>query len=141
MAATSGAFSAQGGYNQSGGGYYLIMSTISPANLFSITTAASGSGGAVVPPVLGTYSAWATDGAASTFLSSGNVLKDMGKTIVLANGRAYRKFQAVGSYGTTNGVVGSAGTALTTGYLTGYLEVPSGGGQTATLTNLIARMS
>lgn len=139
MAAASGAFGSKCGYNQSAGGYYLIVSTIAPANLLSVSTAASGSGGATVPAVLATYSGWAADGQFSTLLTAGNVLKDMGKTVVTA-GRTYRKFQATANVNlSTNGVTGTAATALNTGYLTGYLEVPQGGAP-ATTTNLIARM-
>ena len=47
MAANSSAYGAKAGYNQSGGDYLLIVSTITPANL-NVLTPGTGSGGVPV---------------------------------------------------------------------------------------------
>ena len=119
MSAYSGAF-GNCGYNQSGGGYYLVVSTVQ-GQLLNYTPG-SGSGGATT---VGSFAPQFTDGVAaypSSLFVAGKVLKDMGKTIV-SSGQTFRKFQAVGpqSLG-TNGVVGPAPA-----YLTGYLEVSRDG--------------
>ena len=137
MATYSGAFGNKAGFNQSAGAYFLIVSTIAKANVQNITTAPSGSGGAFAPAVLGAYT-WDTAVDVSSLLSAGNVLKDMGRTIV-TGGRTYRKFQAVNSVqASTFGVTGSAPVAPVTGYASFYLEVGREG-SSVTTGNMLAR--
>jgi len=135
MAANSSAHPARAGFNQSGGAYFYVVSQLTDAHINSITTAASGSGGATAPPVLNTAAATAV-GLVATDLAPGKLLKDMGKSVVSAN-RVFRKFAAVGSanaakYSSSLGVVGGVATAPNAGYGTFYLEVGrEGQGQAA----------
>jgi hypothetical protein len=138
MATYSGAFGNKAGFNQNAGGYFLVISTIAPANAQAITTASSGSGGAFAPAVLGAYN-WAADGGFSTLLTAGNVLKDMGRTVITSAGRTYRKFQLVNSVQlSTFGVTGSAPVAPSAGYASFYLEVGREG-SAVTTGNMLAR--
>jgi hypothetical protein len=124
MSAASGAFGAKPGFNQSGGGYYLIVSSV--VNQFLTLTPGSGSGGAAT---VGTFAAYTYNSAKdeSTILGANRVIKDMGKTVVSA-GRTFRKFQAVAAASlSTGGVYGSNATTTSPGYLTGYLELNAGG--------------
>jgi hypothetical protein len=117
-----------GGFNQSGGGYYLVTTSIPAANILTYS-GSSGSGGATTVGYFSTYTALGGgEAGASTFFLANRLIKDMGKTVVSA-GRAFRKFQAVSSFAlSTGGVVGAATPAP--GYLTAYLEVaaPNQGG-------------
>jgi hypothetical protein len=134
MSAYSGAFGTQAGYNQSGGGYYLVISSIIHSNFLGFTPG-SGSGGAATTGTFAPYStmnALAGTGRFASSLTIGNLIKDMGRTVVSA-GRAFRKFQLVGAaQQSTGGVLGTTGGASSdvAGYYTGYLEVaaPNGGG-------------
>jgi hypothetical protein len=123
MSAYSGAFGSKAGFNQSGGGYYMIVSSIGAANILSYA-GTSGSGGATTVPALTAYSG--AENYSTTF-GAYKLIKDMGKTVV-SSGRAFRKFQAVVPAGQSTG--GVTGVAATPGYLTAYLEVsaPNGGG-------------
>jgi hypothetical protein len=123
MAAASGAFGVHGGFNQSAGGYYLVISTVQN-QVMTYTPGAGGSGGAFLP---GSFAANGMAGNYSTVFAAGKVIKDMGKTVVSA-GRSFRKFQAVvntasgsSSFGVAGNVPGAS--ADTTGYFTGYLEL------------------
>jgi len=118
MAAASGAYGVKAGFNQSGGGYYMVLSTLSKAN-FSTYTPGTGSGGATTAGTFATYNY--ADGATDTsslVTGTGNLLKDMGKTVI-SSGRTFRKFQAVAA--AKDGAFGVAGTG--SAYVTGYLEV------------------
>ena len=146
MSAYSGAFGSQGGYNQSGGNYFLVLSTISQNNLLAYT-GQSGSGGATAVGSFASYSTIAATGENySSAFGASRLIKDMGKTVVSA-GRAFRKFQAVNAASaSTGGIAGQAGTTTQVGYLTAYLEVtaPNGGGAGAAggvpaVTNQIVR--
>jgi hypothetical protein len=133
MAANSGAFGAKPGFNQSGGGYYVVVSTIAPAQLLQVVTAGSGSGGAYAQPVLSTNSWWTQTGyssLSSVYLAAGRLLRDMGKTIT-SSSRTFRKFQLVAPRSlSTGGVTGNVGTSADTGYLDFYVEVPTDGSPT-----------
>jgi hypothetical protein len=141
MATGSGAFSVNPGFNQSGGGYYITLSTIIP-NMLTFTPG-TGSGGATTSGTFAPYT-WGnagSDASYSTFVGANRVIKDMGKSVVSA-GRTFRKFQAVipSSVGTL-GVAGASsnGSATTGGYLTFYLEIARDGTVATTSIPLIAR--
>lgn len=90
------------GYSQSGGGYYIIISSI----VGQFMTYTSGS----FIPYAGPENL--------SLIGTNGIIKDMGKTIV-SSMRTFRKFQAVGPQNlNTNGVVGNENF-----YLTGYLEI------------------
>lgn len=106
MASGSGAFGAKGGFNQSGGGLFIVLTGgISSGQAYE-APAASGSGGAFlqVAPVANTVTA-----------AVGTVLKDMGKTInfpTTTGMRTFRKFQVVGN---ASGDAANFGVNATTG--------------------------
>ncbi len=92
MATGSGAFGAKGGFNQSGGGLFIVFGSggITSGQAYDAPVA-SGSGGAFlqVAPLANTVTA-----------AAGTVLKDMGKTInfpTTTGMRTFRKFQVVGN--------------------------------------------
>lgn len=132
-----------GGFNQSGGSYYIVTSQIAGSNILYYTGQA-GSGGATT---VGTFSNITGSGVGETnaatyssLFGTGKLIKDMGKTVVSA-GRAFRKFQAVlAASSSTGGVTGGASTSTQPGYFTAYLEVaaPNAGGVPAAV-NPIAR--
>jgi hypothetical protein len=128
MSAYSGSFGIRAGFNQNGGNYYMILSTITPENWLSYN-----SNGFIPYTGLDNYST-PVEGA-------GKIIKDMGKTIV-SSGRLFRKFQQVGAASlSTSGVIGNSGLS---GFITGYLELPAanGGGYGADNSsgNLIVRL-
>ena len=116
-----------------------------PAYVNTIATAATGSGGAVVAPVLALTSmstilpATTTAANAIGTVGASKLLKDMGKTVVSA-GRTFRKFApVVAGLGVSSfGVVGAAGTATNTGYGSFYLEVGREGFAASATTGLPA---
>ena len=94
------------GYSQSGGGYYIIISSI----VGQFLTHTPGSNGGSFIPYAGPENL--------SLIGTNGILKDMGKTIV-SSMRTFRKFQAVGPQNLrTDGVVGHENF-----YLTGYLEI------------------
>jgi hypothetical protein len=124
MSAYSGAFGVNGGYNQSGGGYYIALENLNAKA--QTLTPGSGSGGAAT---VGTFAAfsWGTTAYPSSLVASNKVIKDMGKTVVSA-ARTFRKFQAVDVQTlSTSGVVGAAGSSTNPGYVTFYLELNKDG--------------
>lgn len=134
MSAGTNAFGARAGFNQSGGAYFMCLLALEPSvttigsTINTVVTAPAGSGGATVPPTLNLVSmssvlGFATNGA-SSLVAQGKLLKDMGKTVVSA-GRTFRKFAPVvqGLGVSSFGVVGAAGTTLSPGYGSFYLEV------------------
>lgn len=141
MSANSAAFSAKGGFNQSGGAYFIVMSALestagTAVHTYTITTAAKGSGGATTEPVLGLATmevimkAGATDAnltpaEAAGFVATGTLLKDMGKTVI-SGGVTYRKFEVAATgaaFVNSLGVVGNAAVAPNAGYGSFYLQV------------------
>lgn len=121
----------KGGFNQSGGGYFLVLSSMTQDQILTYS-GGSGSGGSFAPGSFASYSTLGTNIANvnySTAFSINRLIKDMGRTVVSA-GRTFRKFQAVLPLGTgvglsspSFGVFGNAGTATQPGYLTAYLEI------------------
>ena len=90
------------GFSQSGGGYYIILSSI----VGQFLTYEAGS----FIPYAGPENL--------SLLGTNGIIKDMGKTVV-SSMRTFRKYQAVGPTNLqTDGVVGHKDF-----YLTGYLEI------------------
>lgn len=169
MSAFNGAHSVRGGYNQSGGAYFVCVSPLSGSagtgtdavtaaaplsgnanatHLYRISVAASKSGGAFEPATLALVSARDVFGAgnwsgveATAEVAAGKLIRDMGKTIV-SGGRTFRKF-AVAPTGAgfvgSLGVAGDVATAPGAGYATFYLDVGREGATGGTLPAPIAR--
>ena len=114
--------------------YFLVVSTIAPTNFFTYT-APPGSGGSFINTSanFATYN-FAGDSNAqanaaantSSLLFAGNMLRDMGKSVVAA-GSTFRKVQMLASSlltgANTTGITGVQGQR--TGYLTGYILLGS----------------
>lgn len=126
----------KGGFNQSGGGYYMVLSTLSLDRVLSYL-GGSGSGGSYNVGSLSTFFGAAQAGVGPSAVPSGDfstalltpvgtLFKDMGKTVV-SSGRTFRKFQSVRMTATNSspsfGVTGPTGTAAVPGYLSFYLEI------------------
>jgi hypothetical protein len=141
MATGSGAFGVNGGYNQSGGGYLVVVTDIAHTKL-NVFTPGSGSGGATQVGTLAIATATDLPGATSTLFLAGKIIRDMGKTLV-SSGRTFRKIQAVASGNTSAiaslGVVGLAPTATNVGYASFYLETGREGSNGATALPAVAR--
>jgi hypothetical protein len=140
MASGSGAFNVKGGYNQSGGDYYIVITDIAPSKL-NVLTPGTGSGGSTTPGTLATATAADLPANVSSLFVAGKLLKDMGKTIV-SSSRTFRKIQAVAAGGAgpgSFGVTGSAASATSPGYVTFYLETGREGQNGTTALPAIAR--
>jgi len=135
MSAGTNAFAAKGGFNQSGGAYFMTLAALEPdvtslTNSFinTITAAGSNSGGAFsnasfTKVSMSSIVGGSNTNGASTLVGANKMLKDMGRTVVSA-GRTFRKFAPVLANSPSSfGVTGSAATTLTTGYASFYLEV------------------
>jgi len=127
MAAASGAFGSKCGYNQSSGGYYVLVTAMADVAPMKQVVEA-GSGGAATTTV--SQYPFTNDGAWSTnMIAIGATYKDMGKTVVdPVSGVTYRKFQYVApltNNAATNtfGVTGAPAVGANTGYATVYLAV------------------
>lgn len=135
MATGSAAFGVKGGFNQSGGGNYVVVTALTQGQIYDVP-AISGSGGSTMFPApvvqANTGSQWAA--GLSSVTVAGSILKDMGKTYISSQ-RTFRKFQVVsnaaaGASGQASGaasfgVTGQAAGATTnslSGYFTFYLE-------------------
>lgn len=118
MATGSGAFGVKGGFNQSAGAYYLVISSVAEQVL--TYTPGTGSGGAT------TQGSFANMTGVGTAYDAGVLIKDMGRTVI-SSGRTFRKFQAVlntnAAYASSLGVGGVAASGANPGYLTAYLEL------------------
>jgi hypothetical protein len=104
-----------GGFSQSNG-YFVATGSVQLQEY----TPGSGSGGSFL---VGTFAAGTGLAAAS-----GDVLRDMGKTVV-SSGRTFRKVQFVSSIvgGVPGGVTGTLDSAHpTVAFRTGYIEIGSG---------------
>jgi len=113
------AFSSRAGYNQSGGGYLLIISTIATSQL-NVYTPGTGSGAATKVGTLAEAGPDDLPGSISTFFTTGKLLKDMGRTIV-SSSRTFRKIQAV--VGTAAAADSSFGVnGVSPNYASFYLE-------------------
>ena len=135
--------------NASANPYFLVVSTIVPANFFNYT-APAGSAGSTQPTLASNISPYVfandrnTTGATSVGFSSsllltGNMLRDMGKTVVVS-GSTFRKVQML--YSSMNAVSGNNTAGLTgvqgqrTGYLSGYILM----GSDTNLDDVVARV-
>lgn len=121
MAANSSAHPARAGFNQSGGAYFLVVSSIQGQLL--AYTAGTGSGGATTSGTFASTTTLALCGGVgdiSSLVGAGKLIKDLGKTVV-SSGRSFRKFQVVqptaGNSSVSVGITGAAST-----YATFYLE-------------------
>ena len=119
------------GFSQSASAYLTIVSDLTFTRFLTYTPG-TGSGGAALPGSFAPYNVVSlgnTVNLSTSQLKAGNMLKDMGKTVV-STGRVFRKVQvmaAAGNPGISGGSV-SAGTG--DNFLTGYLEVASDAGDT-----------
>ena len=132
MASGSAAYGAKAGFNQSGGGLYIVFGTLTVATNVYKDAVVTGSGGAFTAAIPLVYGSTDVNGAAT--IAVGTVLKDMGKTVqipVNATGgltgaivgmRTFRKFQIVGNTAAAEAAFGvPVGTANDT-WGTFYLE-------------------
>ena len=143
MSAFNGAHSVRGGFNQSGGSYFIatanldnqISPRVAPAYINVLTSGGSNSGGAWVPPAFTLVSMSTVLGItptldhykfASSIVQTGALLKDMGRTVV-SSGRTFRKFAPVvggtADRASSLGVQGGVGVAPNAGDGSFYLEV------------------
>ena len=127
MSANLGAHSVKGGFNQSGGSMFMVLTDLSsPVNRLNVLTPGTGSGGAATAGTM-TVTAAATIApglaSAAAAVGAGKLIKDMGKSVVV-NNVTYRKFQTVQ---TPSAVVGTASAGgqmgKTPDYYSFYLEV------------------
>jgi hypothetical protein len=147
MSSGTNAHPARAGFNQSGGAYFICLASLEAqqgatagaataplrGNFVNIlSNPGSNSGGAWNPPTLSTVmmsnlvaaandtQAWNAAG----FVSTGKLLKDMGRTVVSA-GRTFRKFApVVAGLGVSSfGVAGVPSSGPNSGYGAFYLEV------------------
>ena len=115
MSAASGAFSAKAGYNQSGGGYYYVVSDIVASKLLTYTPASGTLASATLTEM---------PSAVSTLFLAGRVVRDMGKTVV-SSSRVFKKIQGVcreTQAPLTEGITGPAAATTNPGYATYYVE-------------------
>ncbi len=126
------------GYQQNGGSYYIIISSINSTNQFLTYSGGSGSGGSAT---VGAFSNYSDTVNWSSCLTAGRLLKDVGRTVVSA-GRTFKKYQAVmvASSFSTFGTIGKAAGTTDTGYFTGYIET-NVEGQAPNPIVLMARLS
>jgi len=142
MSAFNGAHSVRGGFNQSGGSYFVCVTALCSASgqgvtpvtalplvntgastdstyLYKLTAASSNSGGAFVAPTLAPLSAQELFGVAvgradeaAVELTAGKLIRDMGKTVV-SGGRTFRKFAIAGAGANYVASLGVAGAPAT----------------------------
>jgi hypothetical protein len=140
MANNSSAHSSRGGYNQSGGAYFIVIASldnalgVAPSYINTLATGSSNSGGGWTAPtfvatsmssVLGLTATTAHYQFGSTIVGPGALLKDMGRTAI-SSGRTFRKFEPVVASAATvssMGVVGGPAVVPNAGYGSFYLEV------------------
>ena len=133
MASSSGAYDAEAGFNQSGGGLYIVFGALTVATNVYKEAVVSGSGGAFTTAIPLVFGSLEINGSAT--IAVGTVLRDMGKTVVvpvnvtggltgaIVGMRTFRKFQIVGNTAAAEAAfgVGTSTTANTWG--TFYLEM------------------
>jgi hypothetical protein len=134
MSAGANAFNARAGFNQSGGGHFMVLSALQTGNntnsgiISVLSNPGSNSGGAFSNPTLSTVTIESVlpglaAGTAPGYVAAAKMLKDMGRTVVSA-GRTFRKFApVVPGLPSTFGVVGQAGATPNAGFGSFYLEV------------------
>jgi hypothetical protein len=121
MATNSSSHPARAGFNQSGGAYFLVISSI--AGQLNAFTVGTGSGGATTA---GTFAPVTTlallpgVGNQSSLFGVGNLIKDLGKTVV-SSGRTFRKFQLVQQTASNSSITGGI-TGPSPTYASFYLE-------------------
>ncbi len=122
MADNSSAHGAKAGYNQSGGGYFYAVADVVASKL-NVYTPGTGSGGAATVGTLAPATAAQLPGGVSTLFKSGNIVKDMGKTVV-SSSRVFRKIQAVvPTAAGASAALGVAGDATNNNYASFYVEL------------------
>lgn len=120
------------GFSQCPSAYLAIVSSLNIANFLTYTPG-TGSGGATLP---GSFAAYDNTGAVLTGqLAAGNMLKDMGKTVI-SSGRVFRKVQVMARAADPGVGGGSVPTGTGVNFVAGYLEVASDAGDTP---NALAR--
>jgi hypothetical protein len=151
MSSGTNAHPARAGFNQSGGAYFMVLRELDPivavgaaptaaasSHVQALVNPGSNSGGAWLPPTLSTVTyagflgvpygaagvATAQTVGVTGYVSTGKLLKDMGRTVVSA-GRTFRKFApVVAGLGVSSfGVGGSLPSGANSGYGSFYLEV------------------
>ena len=138
MSSGTNAHPARAGFNQSGGAYFVCLTSLEPSAgtatiVQTLSAVGSNSGGAWVAPTLVPTTMSNVLGPASVtshanavgIVAANKLIKDMGRTVV-SSGRTFRKFApvAINASGvSTFGVTGSAGTTTNAGYGSFYLEV------------------
>ena len=147
MSSGTNAHPARAGFNQSGGAYFICLASLEAQQGLNagaataplrggfvniLSNPGSNSGGAWLPPTLSTVMmsnlvSAGTDAQswnAAGFVSTGKLLKDMGRTVVSA-GRTFRKFApVVAGLGVSSfGVAGTPAAGPNSGYGSFYLEV------------------
>ena len=141
MASGANAFPSRGGFNQSGGAHFICLapldrtttsaSVATDSFVHALVNPGTNSGGAFAAPTLSTVTISSIIGPGVTslanyqqFVSTGRLLKDMGKTVVSA-GRTFRKFApVVAGLGVSSfGVAGGPAAGANSGYGAFYLEV------------------
>ena len=143
MSAFNGAHSVRGGFNQSGGSYFIVtggldctMGAAAGSYVNTLVSGGSNSGGAWVAPTLVTTAMSSILGltpttahanfASTNVVGVGALLKDMGRTVV-SSGRTFRKFAPVlggtADRASSLGVLGGVGATPNAGYGSFYLEV------------------
>jgi hypothetical protein len=130
MASGSAAFNTRGGYNQSGGANYIVVTSLTSAIVYDVPVGAGSGGASTFPaPIANSTSPLTKQWGAglSSVTVAGSILKDMGKTYISSQ-RTFRKFQAVSNAASGAAAFGVTGPApngtngTTTGYFTFYLE-------------------
>lgn len=140
--ANSAAHSAKGGFNQSGGAHFIIITALEgKLNVFTPGTGSGGAttagtmavtGAATIAPGLGA-------GVAVAAVGVGKLIKDMGKSVIVDK-VTYRKFQVVQTPSAILPAPGAGGQmGKSADYFSFYLEVGREGQATAPLPAGIAR--
>jgi len=123
--------------------YMQVLTTIPPTAFFNYT-APYGSGGSQVVtnaaltayPYTSVKNSDGTQAAISTFMTAGNIVLDMGKT-VQASGSTFRKIQLLVSTGTVLSYPATTGAqGAPTNYLTGYVLSDTSNPQDANVARL-----
>lgn len=151
MSANSAAHSAKGGFNQSGGAYFIVLEASLVGKMFAYTPGTS-SGGATTSGSIALVTPTTLAGGLTSpnlVVSAGELIKDMGKSVVVKDtgtgaSVTYRKFQAVQTPSAILPVPGAGGqVGRSPEYFSFYLEVGREGQQGTTVASagppLIAR--
>ena len=134
MASSSGAYDAEAGFNQSGGGLYIVFGALTVATNVYKDSVVSGSGGSFLAAIPLVYGSTEVNGSAT--IAVGTVLKDMGKTVVvpvtvagaanvgaMVGMRTFRKFQIVGNTAAAEAAFGVGTSTTANPWGTFFLEM------------------